>query len=288
MGQTADEVRREIERTRSEMSETLDAIGDRVSPRRMVERRTDRVRDGFRSVKETVMGTADDATTRIGDAAGSAGGAVTGAVGSGASAVGSGVSSAADAVGSGVAAVGSGVSAVGSGVSTAAGAVAGAVTEAPEMARRQAQGNPLAAGIVAFGGGLLLASLLPKTRVEQQGAQQVITKLEPVKEQAKQAGQEIGQQLADTAMEGMDSLGERVTEATEQVKEQATSVSEQVKDQASTAAEQVTDQASTAAETIKSGGTVDPAPTQQFSSPGTIPTPPPPPMPPTPGTPQQF
>ena len=56
MGQSTDELRRDIERTRADLGETLDAIGDRVSPGRMIERRKNRMSSGIRSVKERVMG----------------------------------------------------------------------------------------------------------------------------------------------------------------------------------------------------------------------------------------
>ena len=44
MGQAADELRQDIERTREDMAETLDAIGNRVSPRLQAERQMDRLR----------------------------------------------------------------------------------------------------------------------------------------------------------------------------------------------------------------------------------------------------
>ena len=56
MGQSPDQLRREIEETRMGMSENLDAIGDRVSPGRIVERRTNRMRNGVTSLRERVMG----------------------------------------------------------------------------------------------------------------------------------------------------------------------------------------------------------------------------------------
>ena len=56
MGQSPEELRREIEQTRMGMSENLDAIGDRVSPGRIVERRTNRVRNSVTSLRERVMG----------------------------------------------------------------------------------------------------------------------------------------------------------------------------------------------------------------------------------------
>ena len=44
MGQAADELRQDIERTREDMASTLDAIGDKVSPRLQAERQMDRLR----------------------------------------------------------------------------------------------------------------------------------------------------------------------------------------------------------------------------------------------------
>jgi hypothetical protein len=44
MGQAADELRQEIERTREDMASTLDAIGDKVSPRLQAERQMERLR----------------------------------------------------------------------------------------------------------------------------------------------------------------------------------------------------------------------------------------------------
>lgn len=44
MGQAADELRQDIEQTREDMAETLDAIGDRISPRLQAERQMDRLR----------------------------------------------------------------------------------------------------------------------------------------------------------------------------------------------------------------------------------------------------
>ena len=44
MGQAADELRDEIERTREDMASTLDAIGDKVSPKLQAERQMERLR----------------------------------------------------------------------------------------------------------------------------------------------------------------------------------------------------------------------------------------------------
>ena len=61
MGQSTTEVRRDIERTRDDMSDTIDAIADRTSPRRIVGRRRERMAEGWRSVRHRVMGKAEGA-----------------------------------------------------------------------------------------------------------------------------------------------------------------------------------------------------------------------------------
>ena len=49
MGQRAEELRVEIAETRNGLSDTMDAIGDRLSPGRIAERRTNKVTGGVRS-----------------------------------------------------------------------------------------------------------------------------------------------------------------------------------------------------------------------------------------------
>jgi len=72
MGQSAEELRRDIEYTREDLGDTLDAIGDRVSPGRIMERRKNRVMYTWASVRDRVMGTASDAGQSLGDTAGGA------------------------------------------------------------------------------------------------------------------------------------------------------------------------------------------------------------------------
>ena len=61
MGESADELRRDIEQTRGDLTETLDAIGDRVSPGRVIERRKNRVVQSVQSARDRVMGSATNA-----------------------------------------------------------------------------------------------------------------------------------------------------------------------------------------------------------------------------------
>ena len=60
MGQSPEELRREIEQTRRELSYDVDTLSDKVSPSRVVERRVDRTKASLAGVKDKVMGTAHD------------------------------------------------------------------------------------------------------------------------------------------------------------------------------------------------------------------------------------
>ena len=53
-------------------------------------------------------------------------------------------------------------------------------SDAPHQIARKAEGNPMAAGLIAFGAGWLLSSLFPASRVEQQAAERVKEQAQPV------------------------------------------------------------------------------------------------------------
>jgi ElaB/YqjD/DUF883 family membrane-anchored ribosome-binding protein len=69
MGETAEALRHDIETTREQMGGTLEAIGDRVSPGRIVARRRNRVVVWCRDVRDRVMGATDDARSSMSDRA---------------------------------------------------------------------------------------------------------------------------------------------------------------------------------------------------------------------------
>lgn len=72
MGAEPEALRADIERRREEMGQTLDAIGDRVSPGRIIERRKNRMNDGIHSARERIMGVMSDSSTMVSDATSSA------------------------------------------------------------------------------------------------------------------------------------------------------------------------------------------------------------------------
>lgn len=197
MGQSAEELRRDIATTRADLGETLDAIGDRVSPGRVIERRKNRISHGFRSAKERVMGT----TSHMGH-------------------------SVSDQVGG-----------------TAGGAVE-VVKGAPDTAMRQTQGNPLAAGAVAFGVGFLVAAAFPPSRKEEEATEQLMERAEPVKQQLVESGKEVADHLKGSAQEAAEQVKQSATDSGQQVASTAKDAAQQGKSAVQGAAATTKDQAS--------------------------------------------
>jgi len=71
MGQTADDLRSDIEQRRENMSGTVDAIEDRVVPRRIIDRRKKAARGWLGSTRERVMGSTRQIGGRVSETTGS-------------------------------------------------------------------------------------------------------------------------------------------------------------------------------------------------------------------------
>jgi hypothetical protein len=205
MGTTEAELRRAAEIERARMGDTLEAIGDRLSPERMVERRKAAVGQGFRRMREAVMGSptyVEPATQRARQQAQSVASSATETARSAASTATDAARSAAD-----------------------------KVQHAPDMLAEQARGNPIAAGVVAFGFGLLVATAFPKTRTEQQ----LVDAARPQIDLAKEELRDTGRELASGVKEQAKSAAQELTSAG---KEAASNVAEQAKSSAQTVAEE--------------------------------------------------
>src|SRR4030095_2641697 len=70
-----------------------------------------------------------------------------------------------------------------------------AVRQAPRRMKRRAQGNPLAAGVIAFGLGMLVSSLIPSTEKEREAVSQLQENLEPVKEKDTEVAKDMWQTM---------------------------------------------------------------------------------------------
>jgi hypothetical protein len=194
-----EQIQRDIEGTRQSLSVDVDRLTEKVSPGRVVGRRVDRIKSSATTVKERVMGSmpATDNLRSAGDTAGS------------------GLSSAKGTVGNAASSVGDAVSGVGS-----------AAASAPQAVRQQAQGNPLAAGLVAFGVGMLISSMAPASQKEQELAAQAEDKARgPLQETARGMASE----LQGSAQESAQQIKEVATQAATDTADQAKSAADDVK-----------------------------------------------------------
>lgn len=112
-------------------------------------------------------------------------------------------------------------------LSDTASSVGDSISSAPGAVKTKATGNPLAAGVIAFGVGLLVSSLLPSSDREQQAAVALKEKAEPLtnqaKEEAKAQTQQLREALTPAAQEAASQVKSTATDAAQQTKEQATS-----------------------------------------------------------------
>lgn len=114
------------------------------------------------------------------------------------------------------------------------------IKNSPEAARSTAAGQPFAAGLIAFGAGWLLSSLLPASQAEIRAADKVRDNVEgPVKEQLKASAHEIKDNVQPAAQQAAESVKESATDAAQTVKGQAQNAQAEVKGKASGAAENV-------------------------------------------------
>ncbi|MFG3423471.1 DUF3618 domain-containing protein [Micromonospora sp. NPDC048063] len=214
MSTDPDQIRREIEATRSNLSSDVDALAYKVSPARIVDDRKQRARNALQNVRDKVMGTASDLghSTKHG-----------------AHSVGDHASSAA--------------SAVSDRAHSAASTVSDAAHRAPHAIRQKSEGNPLAAGLIAFGVGWLASSLIPATRREQQVATQVKEKAGEhagvVKEKLGEVASELKEELREPAQHATESVKSTAQEAVHAVRDDTRSAAQDVKGQAQQSREQV-------------------------------------------------
>jgi uncharacterized protein YjbJ (UPF0337 family) len=184
-----EEIQAEIEQTRSSLSENVDRLGDKVSPGKVVGRRVDKVKDSVSSVRDKVMGSSSDGGGMMG-----------------------GMSSAKDTLGS-----------ASSSISDAASSVSEAASNAPQAMRRQTQGNPLAAGVIAFGVGWMLSSLAPATDNQKHMASKVEDKASELAEPLKQQAQEMASDMKEPLQQATEQLKSTASDAASETAGQAKS-----------------------------------------------------------------
>jgi len=240
MSTDPDQIRREIDQTQRELSADVDALTEKVSPPRIMERRVRRTRVAMTNVKDRIMGSTSDAY----QTAGSTTSGTTQAVSDRAS---SARDTASDMASSARDTASDMASSARDTASDVASSAADTVRSAPETVRRRAQGNPLAAGLIAFGAGWLLSSLLPASEPEQQVATQVkdfaTEKGRPVARELGQAGQQAAGELRESAQYRAEAVKQTAADAASTVKEETQAAASDVKGQAQESAGRVRDQA---------------------------------------------
>ena len=168
MGQDPDAIRQDIEQTRAEMSETVEAVGYKAD---VPSRAKEAVSDKVENVKSKVTDTATRAKEAVVGTASRAGDSVSGAA-----------SRAGDATPSG-----------------------GEVKQKTRQAAGLAKENPLGLAIGAAAIGFLAGLAVPSTRVEDEKlgpvADQVKDKVKETGQEALDRGKQVAQEVASTATE---------------------------------------------------------------------------------------
>jgi ElaB/YqjD/DUF883 family membrane-anchored ribosome-binding protein len=209
-----DQLRRQIEHTQRHLSSDVDLLAEKVTPSRVVHRRVNRARNAVSSMRSRVMGSTSEgssSTSHTGEQLRHK------------------ASSAADSVSSAV--------------DDATRAVQDTAKEAPRAVRHGTEGNPIAAGLIAFGAGWLLSTLAPPTKPEQQLAEQATEwageHSGPVKEELSQVADEMKEKLRGPAEDAVESVRSTTADAASTVKGDARSAAEDVGDRAQQAREAV-------------------------------------------------
>jgi ElaB/YqjD/DUF883 family membrane-anchored ribosome-binding protein len=119
-----------------------------------------------------------------------------------------------------------------------------AVEQAPQVVREQTQGNPMAAGLVAFGIGMVVASLMPPSEKEREAAAKVKEKAEPLAQEAGDTAKEVAQNLKEPARAAARSVKDAAAEGAQQVRQEGQNAAVDVRDDARQAAQTVRAQSS--------------------------------------------
>lgn len=198
MSTNPDEIRRDIERTRAELSDNVNALGDSAKPSNMVREQVDQVKEGVHSFKERIFGSDTNpydhgAVGAVGDKAGTA-------------------------------------------VADARDAVADAPRQVKASTRgNPLAAGLIAAGIGALVGGLIPASQMEKERATQlkDAAEPAIEELKAMATEAKDNLQPLAEEVAGNIKEVAQGAGQNIKAdaqaATDEVSEQARVSAETVK-----------------------------------------------------------
>ncbi|WP_400160506.1 DUF3618 domain-containing protein [Arthrobacter sp. BPSS-3] len=114
-----------------------------------------------------------------------------------------------------------------------------AVADAPNQVKAKAQGSPLAAGLIAFGAGLLVSSLIPASQKEREAADALKSAAEPLTTELTEAAQNVAQGLKEPAQAAMENVKATATDAAQNVKGEGQTAVDDVKGRAADAKDNV-------------------------------------------------
>ncbi|MEV4278589.1 DUF3618 domain-containing protein [Actinoplanes xinjiangensis] len=197
MAEEPERLRQDIENTRASLTRDVDLLAEKTNPGRVAQRR-------WNTVKEKVMGSTDHARHAAGDTASSA-----------------------------ISTVQDKAAHLGDVASGKAHDAAGAVRGAPQAVTAQTQGNPLAAGIIAFGAGLLAASLVPVTDAERRAGQQLKENSGELTDKVKDVAAGLKEDLSGTVQHAVSEVKDTAQQAAQAAKDQARSSAQDAKEQVS-------------------------------------------------------
>ena len=180
MNKSPEEIRADIERSRIELGEDVDALADKVTPSKIMHRQTSKVKSAVGSAKDRVFGVVDD---------------------------------------------------VQSSVSEKGAQASGAVSDVKDRAIQKAEGNPIAVGLIAFGVGMLVSSLIPASTKEKEVADDLKDRAQPLIDEVTDVAKEVGGHLQEPARDAATAVKDAAADAMDHVKSDATAATTEVKDQ---------------------------------------------------------
>jgi gas vesicle protein len=201
MAEEPDRLRQNIETTRASLTRDVDLLAEKTSPAKVAQRR-------WNSVKEKVMGSSEQVRHAAGDTTSSA-----------------------------MSTVQDKASRAGDVASEKAHGAVDAVRSAPQAVAAQTQGSPLAAGIIAFGVGMLAATLIPVTDLERRAGQQLRDNSGELTDKVKDLATEMKDDLSGTVQQAVGEVKQTAQEAVQTTKDQARSSAQDAKEQTKQAAQ---------------------------------------------------
>ena len=117
--------------------------------------------------------------------------------------------------------------------------VGSVIGDAPAQLKAKTQGNPLAAGLIAFGAGLLLSSLIPASEQEREAAEALKNAAEPLTAELSEVAKEVAEGLKEPAQEALENVKTTAADATEHLKAEGQGAIADVQERASEAQDNI-------------------------------------------------